>query len=99
ALLELDSLAVALLPPLMFHLVLEAGGNGSPAARAWRWLLAAFYASCIAVGLARVLQAIGLFSGPWTDNLNRAPAVALALAAAMGLLFQIVTRRPPRPAQ
>jgi len=99
ALLAVRSLAVGLWPPLIFHLVLESAGNGVPAARAWRWLLAAFYASSIAAALARVLQATGLLSAPWSDNLYRAPAVALAAAAVLGLLFQILSRHPSRPSQ
>src|ERR1017187_5522452 len=99
ALLAVRSLAVGLWPPLIFHLVLESGSNGSPAARAWRWLLAAFYAASIAVALARVLQATGLLSAPWSDYLHRAPAVALAAAAAFGLLFQILSWHPVRPTQ
>jgi signal transduction histidine kinase len=78
---------------------LESASNGVPARRAWRWLLAAFYAASIAVALARVLQATGLLSAPWSDNLYRAPAVALATAAALGLLFQILSRHLSRPAE
>ena len=99
AFLAIRNLAVSLLPPLIFHLVLESGGNGLPARRPWRWLLTAFYSASIAAALARVLQGTGLLSAPWSDNLYRAPAVALAAAAAMGLLFQIVAPRPSRPAE
>jgi signal transduction histidine kinase len=99
ALLSIRSLALSLLPPLMLHLVLENGGEGLPAARAWRWLLTAFYVVCIAAALARVLQGTGLLSEPWSDNLYRVPAVALAAAAAMGLLFQIFSRHPSRAAE
>ncbi len=96
ALLAIRSLAVGLLPPLIFHLVLESGSNGFPAGRTWRWLLTAFYAASIAAALARVLQGIGLLSSPWSDALYGAPAVALATAAAMGLVFQILSRHPLR---
>jgi signal transduction histidine kinase len=99
ALLAIRSLAVGLWPPIIFHLVLESGTNGSPAGRAWRRSLMVFYAASIAVALARVLQGAGLLSAPWSDNLYRAPAVALAAAAALGLLFQIISRHVSRPAQ
>ncbi|MGO9615963.1 MAG: sensor histidine kinase [Bryobacteraceae bacterium] len=92
ALQTIRSLALGLLPPLIFHLVLESGGNGLPAGRGWRWLLAAFYAASVAAALARVLQGSGLLNQPWSDNLYRAPAVALAAAAGMGLLFQVFSR-------
>ncbi|MGB9457868.1 MAG: histidine kinase [Bryobacteraceae bacterium] len=91
-LLVTSSLALGLLPPLIFHLVLESGGNGLPAGRGWRWLLAAFYTASVAAALARVLQGSGLLNEPWSDNLYRAPAVALAAAAAMGLVFPIFSR-------
>ena len=99
ALLTVRSLAVGLLPPLIFHLVLESGSNGFPVNRGWRWMLTAFYTAGIGAALARVLQGTGFLSTPWSDNLYRVPAVALAAAAAMGLLFQILSRQPARAAE
>jgi two-component sensor histidine kinase len=99
ALLAIRSLAIGFLPPLIFHLVLESGSNGLPARRGWRWLLISFYIAGIAAALARILQESGILSTPWSDALYRAPAVALGATAGMGLLFQILSRRPSRAAE
>jgi two-component sensor histidine kinase len=96
ALLAIRSLAIGLLPALIFHSVLESGSNGFPADRRWRWLLTALYTAGVAVALARVLQETGALSTAWSDGLHLTPAVALAASAAMGLLYQFVAARPSR---
>jgi signal transduction histidine kinase len=99
ALLAIRSFAMGLLPPLIFHLVLEGGNNNLAVGRGWRGVLATLYIVGLASALARVLQGTGLLSTPWSDDLYLAPAVTLAAAAAMGLLFQTVARNASRAAE
>jgi len=67
----LGALALGLLPPLMLHLTLETG-RVFPSGRSWRVVLAAFYAFSVAAVLLR---------------LDRAPAVSLIAASALGLVY------------
>ena len=83
-------LALGLLPPLMFHLVLET--SGVPRAALWSRLLKAFYGVSLATAVGLILQGSGLLPTTWSVSLYRAPAVALAAASVFGLLFQIVSR-------
>ena len=79
------ALSLGLLPPLVVHLVLETrrggtDGGGRPRA------LAVFYAASVAVVAVRLLDPAGAGTR-WAGVLDRAPAVALGIASALGLLF------------
>ena len=79
------SLARALLPPLTLHLVMETCAD-RPHSPGWSRLLLVFYAAGGAAVLVLVLEAAGLATG-WAPPLERAPAVSLTTASALGLLF------------
>jgi signal transduction histidine kinase len=95
ALLAMRAIAVGLWPPLIFHLVLESGS----ASRLWRYGLMVFYAGGIATAVAQVLQETGMLAAAWTENLYRAPAIALSAISAAGLVFLTVAPRAPRAAE
>ena len=86
ALSVLGGLALGLLPPLTFHLVLETDKNKFSASAGWRAVLAGFYAAAVAVVLVGLLEGTNLGAG-WTALLDRAPAISLTAASALGLLF------------
>jgi signal transduction histidine kinase len=94
ALPALGGLALGLLPPLMFHLVLETREAGITASGAWRRVLIAFYAASVAAVLARLLEATVLLSGR-TGLLDGAPAISSAASSALGLFFLAVLKRRP----
>ena len=99
ALLAIRGMAVGLMPPLIFHLVLESRGTEPATQGIWRCLRTALYAAGAGISVAQVLQDNRHFPAPLVDYLYRAPAVELAAAAVMGLLFQAVSGRPSHAGQ
>jgi len=94
ALVVLHALAAGLLAPLMLHLVYELEARHLPAARAWRVALFALYAVAIVTGLAQGIDHTGIASVPAADLLDRAPAVILLTAGALGVALRVFSRRP-----
>ena len=87
-------LATGLIPPLVLHVVLEAEARGLAKPRAWRSVLLAVYAGSAVSTLLRYLDKTGLAPALWSEPLYRAPAITLAAASAVGLLSQVLSRRP-----
>ncbi|MBZ5581468.1 MAG: histidine kinase [Acidobacteriia bacterium] len=90
-------LATGLIPPLMLHLVYEDEGAHLRAAKAWRRGLAAYYILAVAAAAVNSLADAGVLPPGWAAGLDRAPAVAWGVTAALGSLLQASSRRPRRP--
>jgi signal transduction histidine kinase len=76
--------AVALLAPLMFHLVYEPEARHLPAALAWRVSLVSLYALAVGCALLLAFQQSGM---------ERAPAAILLAVAVLGLAVRAWSRR------
>ncbi len=87
------ALAIGVLFPLLFHVVYKDEAGHLPGGRGWRWMLIGYYAVSIGTALAKGLDDSELAATGWSDQLNSAPALMLALAGALGLLTQIRSRR------
>src|SRR5580658_2659153 len=94
------NVATSLIPPCMFHLIFAAERHDLPAARAWRWLLRAFYLASAGMGVAKGLADTGLVpiqggdqDAAWFGVFSPAPAIALGLAALLALAAQFASRR------
>lgn len=101
-LLVAGSLALGLIPPLMLHLIIE--NEGEQGGGRWRWVLRAFYAGSLAIAAGRIVEGAGDLGAGWSSVLDRAPAISLAAAAALGLIFSLLTfsrtqRRSSRPGE
>jgi signal transduction histidine kinase len=91
------NLAAGLAPPLMLHLIFEAESRGLSSPRLWQRIVAGFYAAGMVSALARGLHEAGWLLSPAGDALDGAPAVLLAVAAALGIWLQAASRQPARP--
>jgi signal transduction histidine kinase len=91
------NLAAGLIPPLMLHLIYEAEACRIKAAPWWRRILAGFYLTGAACGVARGLTETGWFLTAAGDALDEGPAALLGAAAVMGLLLQSTSGSPLRP--
>ncbi|HUB83547.1 MAG TPA: histidine kinase [Bryobacteraceae bacterium] len=81
------AIIAGMIPPLILHVVYEAEGIASPV---WRWPLAALYACSMAASVLREMHIA-------SEYLYRAPAIALGVSTASGLLAQIFSRRTRTP--
>jgi len=86
-------LVTALLPPLLLHLIYREEQAGLPARRAWARWLAVFYAASVATAAANLL------GERWSDSLESAPAVRLAVVGVAGLGMLAFSRRDPTATQ
>lgn len=92
-------LMVAILPPMMLHLVYETEARHLPVRRLWQWLLIAFYGIGIGSALLPGLAAIGFSPPDWASTFDPAPGVMLAAVAGAGLLLLSTVRRRPQAAE
>jgi hypothetical protein len=91
-------IVTAILAPLLFHLIYQQEEPSLRHQRAWRWLLYAFYFFSAVAGLAQGLEDSELVTTGWGDQLDKAPALLLGSAGALGLLVQVFSRRILNPA-
>ncbi|HTS25427.1 MAG TPA: histidine kinase [Bryobacteraceae bacterium] len=92
-LLVAGGLAPGLLPPLIFHLVVETDRDSPARSARWRRVVVVFYFASMAAVSAQLLQEAGLRPG-WTSLLDRVPAISLAAASTLSLLFLAASKRP-----
>jgi signal transduction histidine kinase len=77
-------MATGMLPPLLLQLIYRDEESGLPVRSVWAWGLALFYTASAVTAAA---------SERWSDALDGAPALRLAIAGIAGLAMQMASRR------
>jgi two-component sensor histidine kinase len=92
-------LVTGMLPAFLFHIIYEKEAADLPSRRFWPWLLTAFYVGCALAALSSALDDAGLLPARWSDQADNLPVAVLGASGTLGLLVQILSRRPLSPVE